>query len=293
MPVVSIILPTRDRPHLLPRAVASILRQTWTDFEVILIDANRRSPPVGSDPIMAGLLQDARIRLIVDGTSVNSAQSRNRGLDAAHGDWITYLDDDDAYAPGKLAAQLQTMLAESAKLVLCGYRVHLKWRERVRQTAVTGYRGDDLLLAATWATPMIFHRNDGVTRFDETLRAGEDANFAHRFVLRHGIEHVPNAAQPLVEVYPQAGIRVHADFEAVWSSCQQTAGLVRGRYSAEALEAYLARAEMLRAQGGHGSWMRFLRLAAAVGLGNPRKNWRLVLNALAYRTRVLRPFIVR
>lgn len=293
MPVVSIILPTRDRPHLLPRALVSIFRQTCTNWELIVVDANRHTPPLRGQPELADFLRDPRVRLIEDTTSTNSAQSRNCGLDAAQGAWVTYLDDDDAYVPEKVAAQLSAAQAMNASLVLCGYRVHLRWRLRGRQSHQTDYRGDDLLLAATWATPMLFHANDRHTRFDEQLKAGEDENFAQRFIRYHQIECVPNVARPLVEVYPQAGARVHTNYEAVWRSCYVTAKAVRGHYSRAVLRSYLLKGHLVRAQGGYGSWAHFLRLAAAMLATDPAQHWRLVLNSVAYRTRFFRPFIVR
>lgn len=293
MPAVSVILPTCDRPHLLPRALGSILQQTWTDFEVLVVDANCRTPAVRHQPAMAGLLRDHRVRLIAATGSANAAQSRNRGLDEACGEWITYLDDDDAYTPSKIAGQMEAARAGSAPLVLCGYRVHLAFRQRTRQSQVGEFGGDALLLTANWGTPMLFHANDHTTRFNERLRAGEDANFAHNFILRHKVERVPNVPKPLIEVYPQAGSRVHDDFEAIWDSYRCTARAVRGHYSAGALRAYLLRGLLVRAQGGHGSWRHFLQLAAAVWKMNPGHDWRLAVNSVAYRTRLLRPFIVR
>lgn len=49
---------------------------------------------------------------------------------------------------------------------------------------------------------------------------------------------------------------------------------------------------LVRSQGGHGSWPRFLRLAVAVYRARHGRDWRLVANSIAYRTRILRPFIV-
>ena len=53
MPLITVILPTCDRGHLLPRAVASVLAQTERDFELLIVDNNRREPPVAATAVLA------------------------------------------------------------------------------------------------------------------------------------------------------------------------------------------------------------------------------------------------
>ena len=103
MPAVSVILPTCDRPDLWPRALASVLRQSWADLEVVLIDSNRRTPPISSKPEWAGLLADPRVVLVARPHAPCAAAARNLGLTVARGEWVTYLDDDDEYHPDKVA----------------------------------------------------------------------------------------------------------------------------------------------------------------------------------------------
>jgi glycosyltransferase involved in cell wall biosynthesis len=90
-PRLSIIIPTHDRPHLLPRAVKSALEQTMTDLEVIIVD-DGSAPP--ADPG-----QDPRLRLIRLPVSRGAAAARNVGARAARGQWIAHLDDDDQLLP--------------------------------------------------------------------------------------------------------------------------------------------------------------------------------------------------
>lgn len=90
-PQLSIIIPTRNRPHLLPLAVESALGQTFSDLEVIVVD--------DASTQMAQLPQDSRLRVIRLEQWRGGAGARNVGTEAAQGHWVTYLDDDDYLLP--------------------------------------------------------------------------------------------------------------------------------------------------------------------------------------------------
>src|SRR5579862_6769377 len=100
---VSAVIPTRNRPHLVTRAVQSALDQTYADIEVIVVVD-------GPDPATEDALaqfDDKRLRLIVLPEPVGAARARNVGVEAAWGDWIALLDDDDEWLPEKTRAQMQ------------------------------------------------------------------------------------------------------------------------------------------------------------------------------------------
>ena len=292
MPLVSVILPTCDRPKLWPRALDSVLNQTWADFEVILVDSNRVRGRLRDDPSLPGRLADPRVVLVEKPHAPNAAAARNVGLAAARGDWITYLDDDDAYLPEKISAQLTLAGSVSAPLVLCGYIVNMPRRRRTRQVSQTAFRGDALLNDANWGTPMLFHRRDPAARFDESLRAGHDEFFAHAFICRHNVQVVPNCARSLVDVFPQVGAtRVHRG-DRVWPAYRATWELVHTRYSHAACRRYLAKGRLVRAQGGHGSRAHFLACASAVLATHGPGGWRLVANASAHRFGLLSKWVV-
>lgn len=292
MPAVSVILPTCDRPDLWPRALASVLRQSWTDLEVILVDSNRLTPPIVAKPEWAGLLADPRVVVVVQKHRPCAAGARNVGLAAARGGWVTYLDDDDEYEVEKVAAQLALARETGAALVLCGYTVVLPNRRRTRQVSQTEFRGDALLTAANWGTPMLFHRRESGIGFDETLPSGEDEAFAHGFIERQDVKVVPNCARSLVVVHPQiASARVHRG-ESVWKAYRATWRIVHRRYSRQARRAYLAMGCIVRAQNGYGGTWHFFWCAFTVlhtrGLGA----WRLVANSTAHRFGVLSKWAV-
>lgn len=100
-PLLSIVIPTRDRPHLLPRSVQSALEQTVEDLEVVVVDdASAQAVHLPAHP---------RLRLIRLSTPRGGAGARNVGTEAALGRWITYLDDDDRLLPHMASVSLEAL----------------------------------------------------------------------------------------------------------------------------------------------------------------------------------------
>jgi len=94
VPRLSIIIPTHNRPHLLPQAVQSALNQTVKDLEVVVVD------DASSEPVqLPQFSDDLRLRVIRLDKGVGGAGARNAGTQAACGRWVTYLDDDDCLLP--------------------------------------------------------------------------------------------------------------------------------------------------------------------------------------------------
>lgn len=100
-PQLSIIIPTHNRPHLLPSAVQSALAQTYQDLEVVVVD------DASSEPVQ--LPEDPRLRIIRLEQGVGGAGARNVGTRAANGRWVTYLDDDDCLLPHMAEVSLSAL----------------------------------------------------------------------------------------------------------------------------------------------------------------------------------------
>jgi glycosyltransferase involved in cell wall biosynthesis len=102
MPLVSTIIPTTRRPNLLIRAINSVLTQTMSNLEVIIV-VDGPNP----ETIMAlRELTDSRLRVIQNEVPSGPGLARNMGVAAARGPWIAFLDDDDEWLPHKLERQL-------------------------------------------------------------------------------------------------------------------------------------------------------------------------------------------
>jgi glycosyltransferase involved in cell wall biosynthesis len=108
-PLVSVIVPTRDRPALLAEALASLAAQTLSDFECLVVDDG------GTHGV--ALPADARFRLVRRDWSGGAAAARNTGIAEARGRYVAFLDDDDRYLPERLALGLEA--ASRAPVGLC------------------------------------------------------------------------------------------------------------------------------------------------------------------------------
>lgn len=104
MPKVSVIIPTHNRPHLLPRAVQSA-RQAGTDVEVIVVD------DASIDATAEVCQQLAGIKYVRVERNRNVAGARNLGILASTADYISFLDDDDLRLPESLDLQLEALEA--------------------------------------------------------------------------------------------------------------------------------------------------------------------------------------
>ena len=104
-PKVSVVVPTHHRPDLLVHTLRSIIGQTVTDIEVIVVIDGVDEQTVRS----IESLGDGRLRAVTNREALGVSRARNRGLREARGPWIAFCDDDDLWAPSKLEEQLEAL----------------------------------------------------------------------------------------------------------------------------------------------------------------------------------------
>jgi len=100
-----VIIPTRDRRDRLGQAIRSALSQRDLELEVIVVD-DGSSDGTGAT---VRALQEPRVRLVRNAVPLGESGARNRGVGEATGAWVAFLDDDDLWAPDKLAHQLHAL----------------------------------------------------------------------------------------------------------------------------------------------------------------------------------------
>ena len=93
-PSVSVIIPTWNRAHTLPRAIESVLSQSLPILEVLICDDG--STDGTAEAVMAMARQDPRIRWLPGERGGRPAIPRNRGIRESRGEWLAFLDSDDA-----------------------------------------------------------------------------------------------------------------------------------------------------------------------------------------------------
>ncbi|MEO8175123.1 MAG: glycosyltransferase [Sphingomicrobium sp.] len=188
MPAVSVIMPVFNRAETIERAVRSVLDQTFTDFELIVIDD-------GSSDGSAALVEaigDPRVTLIRFESNRGGNAARNAGILAATGPLISFLDSDDAFLPEKLAT-IVAMFAErpALDLIVDSFIKVLPPGshppQKVRRNAVIEDQETFLRALFTrrlWkATPAISARRAAIVRagmFDETVKRMQDFDFLIR-----------------------------------------------------------------------------------------------------------------
>jgi glycosyltransferase involved in cell wall biosynthesis len=113
---VSVVIPTHNRRHLLAAALRSVQRQRDVELEIVVVDDGSTD---GTELAVAEA-RDPRIRLIRSDRSRGVGTARNEGLRVGTGAWIAFLDDDDLWAPTKLAGQLTAAQRDAAVWVYAG-----------------------------------------------------------------------------------------------------------------------------------------------------------------------------
>lgn len=187
-PAVSIVIPTYNRAHCLPRSLESVLRQTFDDFEVIVVD----DCSTDSTQDYLKTINDPRLRVLRHDQNKGGSAARNTGIKAARADLVAFQDSDDEWLVTKLARQVEEYRKTNSPdygAVYCGKVTYgeagfgdmgprrVYYAPMLHCTETSG----DILLQLL-KTPMISTQTlmvrkdllDQIGGFDETARIGQD-----------------------------------------------------------------------------------------------------------------------
>ena len=188
------IIPAWQRAASIRAAIDSVLRQTWTEFELIVVDDGSSD---GTAEI-AEAVEDPRVRVVRHAANAGAGAARNTGVRAAKGDWVAFQDSDDEWLPDKLSRQIARRDAGLADgrapiAVYCAMAVVRRPPAGGRMTLdcipwpdarrLEGDVADALLDGNFVSTQTLFARRDALIEaglFDETLPALEDWDLALR-----------------------------------------------------------------------------------------------------------------
>ncbi len=202
VPNISVVIPTRDRAGYILEALDSVFAQTYTDYEVIVIDDGSRDE---TQKLLGPLIQQGKIQYQFQKSSGVSA-ARNRGVKAAQAPYIAFLDSDDLFLPTKLEKQL-IIFDQNPKLGFvhcCFSKFDSSERDLgIRDTSrFDGWIYPKMLLewSILMAMPCMLMRKDAIIEaggFDEEMSWAEDLDLWRRIARLYPIGVV---SEPLVRV---------------------------------------------------------------------------------------------
>ncbi len=183
-PLVSIIIPTyKDRGHL-KRAIDSVIRQTYSNLEIIVVDDNDPGDEWrNKTENLISTITDHRLKYIKHSKNKNGAAARNTGILNSSGDYIAFLDDDDWFFPRKIEKQIDYM------------RNNLQYDASYSQGEKNGHiiannlkegnlMCDILMLRSYMYTPSLMFRKtslQSLNGFDENFKRHQDYELLLRF----------------------------------------------------------------------------------------------------------------
>jgi glycosyltransferase involved in cell wall biosynthesis len=177
---VSVVIPCFDAEATVERAVKSVLAQTLTPAEIIVVDDNSTD---SSRAILAPFAEAGKIRLICLPSNTGPSGARNAGITAARSRYIAFLDADDEWLPQKLARQLP-VIAAAEKMSMVGCKLETSGIDGSRRIVnedrqpTIGRSAWKQMLEYSYFVPSgaVMRRSvlDALGGFDESLRIGED-----------------------------------------------------------------------------------------------------------------------
>jgi len=175
---------------MLKQSIKSILQQTYQNFEIVVINDG------GQD--IAEIVEDPRIVYLQHAKSKGPAAARNLGLEAAKGNYIAYLDDDDSYLTNHLETLHDKIHTSDYGLVYsrCVQKTLSEDAKVIKVTPSYGipFNIDTLLVINITPTLCVLHKKeciDKVGYFDTTLTTHEDWDLWIRIALKYPVCYVP------------------------------------------------------------------------------------------------------
>ena len=199
-PLVSIIVPSYNSSSYLPGCLASVLEQTYQNWECIIIDDGSVDE---TRAIVAPYLKDSRFTYFFQNNAGLSA-SRNKGIDLAKGDYIQMLDADDTIFPEKLQKQVNQLKGiAGAGISICDFSYSDPERKKHNLFRTSAYFKEFILRVSIPHMCFLFSRScfDSDLRYDTSLHTHEDWDMMIRLFQKN----------PVVKLCPEtlAWYRVH------------------------------------------------------------------------------------
>ena len=204
--LVSVVIPTYKRSEMLPRAVKSVLDQTYSNVEVIVVNDNDPDDEfTAATKKQLEAITDKRVRFVQQDKHLNGSAARNKGIESAKGEFVAFLDDDDVWHSDKLKKQMAVFESDSSVgLVYTGSKA-IYVNDKVSYAIIPKQKGDlkkEILLGnCIGTTSTVAVKREiitGVGMFDVKMPALQDYDLWIRICQKTKIGFV---AEELIDYY--------------------------------------------------------------------------------------------
>lgn len=251
MEKVSVIIPTYNREKTILRAMQSVLDQTYTNIEVLIIDDGSTD---GTANIVKSV-EDDRVKYVVLEKNGGPSNARNVGAQMAEGEWIAFQDSDDCWHKDKLEVQMTYAKAHPEyAMIYCMYNAILESGEQLVvppkpwMNPMEGNMVKTLLQRNMIGAPTVVAKRDAFLKmggFDISYKALEDWDFAIRFAIENEIGFVQEA---LIDCYV-SNSGVSSNTGAYYEARCKMLGQYKNAMTQEGVLETVMQDILLRAQG--------------------------------------------
>lgn len=161
--MVSVIIATYRREESLERALNSLTKQTYKNFEVVIVDDNADKTWNEKVYKIISKFNGISVNYIKNNENFGSAKSRNIGIDASKGEYITFLDDDDVYLPKKIENQIKQMIDEKADFSITNLQLCNE------DDSILEFRKRDYILTSNSKNLLLYHLKYHMTGTDTLM----------------------------------------------------------------------------------------------------------------------------
>lgn len=191
--LVSVIIPTYQRPINLIRAIESVFKQTYKYIEVIIVDDNGINTEwqVQTKKLLEPYITSGQIIYIAHDTNKNGSAARNTGLRTSRGEFINFLDDDDILEPQKIKSQIDCLNSHDNSFGACTCNTLIKGFKRSHKTNINkeGNLLENVLIGQYEfnTSTLLFRRNAilELNGFDESFFRHQDWELYVRFFQKY------------------------------------------------------------------------------------------------------------
>lgn len=198
--LVSVIIPTFNRPITLERAINSVLNQTYAKLEVIIVDDNNPNTEarVETEQLMKKYEKNSKVKYVKHEYNKNGSAARNTGFKHSSGEFIMFLDDDDEFLPCKAEVQVKCLKEHDFSWGAC-YTKYKRIKDGKIDTVCGESREGNLYfdelcrnLFIQAGSNLMVRREafESIGGFNEKFQRNQDIEFAVRLLKRYKLAYV-------------------------------------------------------------------------------------------------------